>query len=257
MSKSARSTPMPVLLGRELDGGYAADLNTRVNKNTVRGLATRQKIILATIDCLNEFGYYGTSTVLVTKTAKVSRGSMLNQFPTKADLMIAVAEHIAESRAAAHVAGMENATSYRDKLERLTPILWEEMRGPSGVARIELMLAARSDPELGERFEPLNEILEKAHRKVVWALMKALGVEDRRISDAAVHLYAAALRGLSIDLLFKGREQTIDDAVALLQSFLESLLDHSAYHAKALPALAPAAKPARRHVRLASKTPAS
>lgn len=231
--KLVRTTPMPILTGRELDGGYAAQLPKRVNQNTARGLKTRNKIIEATIACLHEHGYQKTSTILVSQKAKVSRGSMLNQFPTKAELMIATAEHIAESRAAAHVAGMDDAMDYREKLERLVPILWQEMRGPSGVARIELMLASRSDPDLAERFDPLNELLEKSHRKVVWALFKALGIENRSMSDAAVHLYAAALRGLSIDLLFKGREQTIENAVTLLQSFMQSLLDHKDYHAAA------------------------
>lgn len=225
---------MPTLLGRELDGGYAADLPKRINKNTAKGLATRKKIINAAIKCLREKGYYATSTVVVSEIAKVSRGSMLNQFPTKADLMIAVAEHIAESRAAAHVAGMATAETYRDKLERLVPILWEEMTGESGIARIELMLAARSDPELAEKFEPLNDLLERSHRKVVWALFKELGVSDRRVSDAAVHLYAAALRGLSIDTQFKGRIDKIADAVTLLESFLTSLIDHHDYHTRKL-----------------------
>ena len=244
LPKLARTTPMPTLTGQELDGGYAAGLPKRLNQNTARGLKTRLKIIEATIDCLYRFGYQKTSTILVSKAAKVSRGSMLNQFPTKADLMIAVAEHIAESRAAAHIRGMENPEDYRDKLGRLVPILWQEMKDPSGVARIELMLASRSDPELAERFDPLNELLEKAHRKVVWALFKSLGFENRDISNAAVHLYAAALRGLSIDLLFPGRREMIEDAVKLLESFMQSLVDHKAYHAAAL------AKPAAAPVRL-------
>jgi len=248
LPKLARTTPMPTLLGRELDGGYAAALPKRLNQNTARGLKTRLKIIEATISCLYEYGYHRTSTVLVSEKAKVSRGSMLNQFPTKADLMIATAEHIAEDRAAAHVAGMDDATEYAEKLERLVPILWTEMRKPSGVARIELMLASRSDPDLAEKFDPLNELLERSHRKVVWALMKALGVENRNLSDAAVHLYSAALRGLSIDLLFKGREQTIEDAVNLLKSFMTSLLDHHDYHA---PSVSP---PREKKPRLAAVT---
>jgi hypothetical protein len=65
--------------------------------------------------------------------------------------------------------------------------------------------------------------------------MKSLGMESRHVSDAAVHLYAAALRGLSIDLLFKGREETIDNAVMLLESFMRSLFDHHDYHVAALP----------------------
>jgi AcrR family transcriptional regulator len=232
-SKPSRALPPPKR--SELDGSYPEGAPKQLNKNSVKGLITRLKLIEATIDCLYRLGYHRTSTILVAKTAGVSRGSMLNQFPTKADLMIAVSEHIAESRGAAHAAGLEGADTYQEKFRRLAPILWQEMKGPTGVARLELMLASRSDPELGEKFAPLNARLEQSHRKVVWDLAQNLGLTSRELSDAMVQLYAAALRGLAIDFMF-GRQATIEDAAVLLESFMSQMVENQDRHVKALDA---------------------
>lgn len=232
-----RTDPALLESSRRLDGGYGDAVPKKpLNKNSARGLRTRQKLIDATIEALYTHGYHRTTTILVAEKAGVSRGSMLNQFPSKTDLMVAVAEYIARDRGRAHAKGQEGATSFEEKFERLVPILWNEFKGPSGVARLELMLASRSDPELAAQFEPLNDLLEDAHRKLVWALAKELGLESRELSDAAVHLYAAALRGLSIDLLFPGRETTIEDAAALLKAFMTSLIDGQHVYGRALEA---------------------
>ena len=66
--------------------------------NAERRAATRAKIMDAAVRCLAEFGYAATSTPLVARLAKVSRGSLLHQFPTKVDLILAVAEHAANAR---------------------------------------------------------------------------------------------------------------------------------------------------------------
>ena len=65
--------------------------------NAERRAATRAKIMEATVRCLAEFGYAATSTPLVARLAKVSRGSLLHQFPTKIDLMIRAAQYPADA----------------------------------------------------------------------------------------------------------------------------------------------------------------
>src|SRR5690242_8997390 len=70
--------------------------------NAERSATTRLKLVEATIQCLYELGYHQTSTVVVTKRAKVSRGAMLHHFPSKADLMMAAMEYIRSKRGEAH-----------------------------------------------------------------------------------------------------------------------------------------------------------
>ena len=58
----------------------------------------RQRLLEATVECLVEHGWSGTSTTLVSQRAGVSRGAQLHHFPTKNDLVLAAVEHLSELR---------------------------------------------------------------------------------------------------------------------------------------------------------------
>jgi AcrR family transcriptional regulator len=193
--------------------------------NAERSANTRLKLVEATIQCLYELGYHQTSTVVVTRRAKVSRGAMLHHFPSKADLMMAAMEHIRSQRGDAHRKHLERFRTEREQFLQLIDVLWEEFQTPTGVARIELMLGSRNDPELRPRFSELNLELERLHKERIWARAERLGIKDRRKIDAFVQLYAAALRGLAIDALWPQSMPDIKGAVALLKEAQLNLLD--------------------------------
>ena len=60
----------------------------------------RARLLEATVDCLVERGFAGTSTTLVSERAGVSRGAQLHHFPTKNTLVVAAVEHLTEVRGA-------------------------------------------------------------------------------------------------------------------------------------------------------------
>lgn len=195
--------------------------------NAVRRNATRDKLLNATIDCLARLGYYRTSTVLITEIAGVSRGSLLHQFPTKADLMVATAEHIALMRLAAWREQVRDLPPSPERLGRLVDALWGEVNSPSGVARIEIMLASRSDPELAAKYWPVVIEGDRRHRASVWRLAQSLGCRNRAPIDAVVQLYSAALRGLAIDALFPQRRH-LEAAVRLLKQAVIDVVEREA-----------------------------
>jgi AcrR family transcriptional regulator len=193
--------------------------------NTERSAATREKLLSATIDCLAELGYHQTTTVVVTERAGVSRGAMLHHFPSKADLMMAAMDYIRSSRGSAHKTHLDKFKTEREQFLQLIDVLWAEFQTRTGIARIELMLGSRSDPELGPRFKELNLMLEKKHKELIWARAQRLGITNRKKVDAFVQLYAAALRGLAIDALSPQSMPDIRAAVALLKDFQVQMLD--------------------------------
>lgn len=200
--------------------------------NPERSAATRLKLVEATVQCLYELGYHQTSTVIVTQRAKVSRGAMLHHFPSKADLMMGTAEYIRQHRREAHRTHIERFRTAREKFLQLIDVLWEEFQTPSGIARIELMLGSRNDPELGERFAALNAELERRHKDLIWDMAQRLQIKNRKKIDAFVQLYAAAVRGLAIDALRPHSPADIKGAIALLKeaqlNMLEGLLTEKA-----------------------------
>jgi AcrR family transcriptional regulator len=187
--------------------------------NTVRTARMRQKLIQATIDCLSRYGYHATSTNVVIAHAGVSRGALLHQFSTKADLMIAVCEYIREHRREAHAVGLEGVSDPHQQLDKLVDILWSEMKDPTGVARIEIMLGSRSDAEFAGRFSTLNQELELLHKDRMWVRAQALGFSDRKLVDALTQLYAAAMRGLAIDATQSRASPDIEAAVQLMKRY--------------------------------------
>jgi AcrR family transcriptional regulator len=202
-------------------------------RNAARSAATRERILSATIECLYALGYHQTTTVAVTERARVSRGAMLHHFPSKADLMLGAMQYIRERMRAAHAAGLGHIADPRARFAALVEVLWNEYCQPLGVARIELILASRSDPVCGPEFARLIVQLDQRHKDVVWRTAQSLGFIDRQKVDAIVQLYAAAIRGLAIDALQPAVRADVEAAVALLR---DSMLMWADRFAEAAPA---------------------
>lgn len=193
--------------------------------NVERSAITRLRLVEATVQCLYELGYHETSTVVVTQRAKVSRGAMLHHFPSKADLMMATMDYIRGQRGEVHRRHLEKFATEREQFLHLVDVLWEEFQTPTGVARIELMLGSRNDPELGPRVSQLNLELEGIDKDLIWARAQRLGIRNRRKVDAFSQLYAAAVRGLAIDALWPQSMPDIKGAIALLKEAQLNLLE--------------------------------
>ena len=57
-----------------------------------RSRVTQQRLLDATVDCLVEHGWAGTTTTLIAERAGVSRGAQLHHYPTKAALVLAAVD---------------------------------------------------------------------------------------------------------------------------------------------------------------------
>ena len=181
------------------------------------GEATRARIVEAAMRVILEVGYHGATTLLVQKAAGVSRGSLLNQFPTRADLMVAVSDHIIRSRSDAYTVRFAGIADDRRRYELLVDVLWEEFKKPGGLARLEIQVAAASDPDLLQRLKPSIERQDRIYRDLIWGLAQRLGVKSRQAVDVAVTKYSAALRGLAIDLLFPRAGLDVEAAVTSIK----------------------------------------
>jgi AcrR family transcriptional regulator len=185
--------------------------STRVPQEE-RTRAMRQRLLEATLQCLVERGWSGTSTTLVSERAGVSRGAQLHHFPTKNALVIAAVEHIATVRrdelgeAAAALPRGERRT--REVLE----LLGEHFTADVFAAALERWVAARTDPQLLAALEPLErQTGRETHRLTV----EMLDVDESR--PGARELVQATLdliRGLGLANTIsddRGRRKQIPD----------------------------------------------
>jgi AcrR family transcriptional regulator len=188
-----------------------------------RSAFMRQRLIDAAIACLRRVGYAATTTQLVMEEAGVSRGAMLHHFPTKVDLIIAVAEAAATYQDSYVRRRLANIAPGIDLFLAITTATWEVMCEPPASALIEIIIASRSDPALGERFPAIAERLEANQREGVWAVAKELGIRDRDAIERMVRLHRAAMRGLAIEMMFTGDRKAADEGMELLEWYKRHL----------------------------------
>ncbi len=113
---------------------------------------SRSLILDAAIEGLVSDGYRRTTTVTIQARAGVTRGRLLHHFPSREELLIAAAQHLARERLTemddwiAH--SPHGRASGAERIEHATDLLWETFRQPYFWAAIELWTAARTEPEL-------------------------------------------------------------------------------------------------------------
>jgi AcrR family transcriptional regulator len=181
----------------------------------------------AAVRCLAEFGYAATSTPLVARLAKVSRGSLLHQFPTKVDLILAVAAHAADVRGQKVFDELRPYPDGPDRFLSGVDAVWASLHTPAAIALMEVTIAARSDPELAERYPTFADDMEERLRRARVRMANNLGVPARLEEiEAVAHLTRMALNGLAMESVFIGRESADAPRVlALLKDIRRRLVD--------------------------------
>ena len=146
-------------------------------------VAMRQRLLEATVELLNERGFAGTSTTLVSERAGVSRGAQLHHFPTKNDLVVAAVTHLTEVRAEGlrmSLAALDarSAAAPLPRIERLRSVLQllgDHFSSPVFTAALELWVAARTDTALLEVVGPMER---RVGRETHLLTAAALGADE-------------------------------------------------------------------------------
>ena len=185
----------------------------------------RGRIIEAAIHCLNRVGYGQTTTLLIQEQARVPRGTLLHHFPTRVDVMLAVAEHVVFTNRKVIIERLIAVPRGRERFFAMTDVCFEVFTEPPAIAFLEILIASRNDPVLGLRLPPLIEDLEKAQRDSIWDVARDIGVTDRAAVETMAELHQAAQRGLTIELMLVSDRRRIDKANQLLKWYKERWLN--------------------------------
>ena len=170
-----------------------------------RRATTRAKLLTAAIRCLSQVGYAETSTVRVATEAKVARGSLLHQFPTRVDLILAVADHAARAQGEFIAAALASVPPGRERFIGSVDATWAALQRPESQALLEIIIATRHDPELASRIADFAQRFDSGVSRGARRLAEASGLHDEH--DEAVEerrFTLAALRGLAIEAMLSG-----------------------------------------------------
>lgn len=130
----------------------------------------RTRLLQATVDCLVDHGYAATTTTAVVERAGVSRGAILHHFPTKADLVATAVEYAFQLRIEAFRQNFSRLPRDESLIDGVLAALWKEVNGPTYQAWMELVVAARTDPELRKKVAQVgarwSESIDSTFREV-------------------------------------------------------------------------------------------
>ena len=135
---------------------------------------TRRALLDAAVQSLIEVGFARTTTLEVQRRAEVSRGALLHHFPSKADLLVAAVDHLAEMRARELKMFAAQLPDGRARTDAVLELLWQCFSGTFFQVAMELRTAARTDAEL----RPVLVAAERALRERIMAQARTLFGKD-------------------------------------------------------------------------------
>ncbi len=166
---------------------------------------TRTALLDATIACLHEVGYAGTSTTLVSARAGVSRGAQTHHFPTKTELVVEAVVRLSNGLVEALDRDLAAAASAPDVLEAFLAGIWRTLDASVFDIGLELMVAARSDPALRTVWLDGANQLSRVIDEHVAAVAKAVRPQDPEPLRIQLHLSVLLVQAFALDGVMRER----------------------------------------------------
>ncbi|MDA0339193.1 MAG: TetR/AcrR family transcriptional regulator [Proteobacteria bacterium] len=137
---------------------------TTSKQRRTRSLATRLDIVEATIDCFVDIGYVRATTTEIAKKANVTRGAVQHYFPTTQHVLESAVSHLRDKWMEAYHQLVKRTPAGADYIDGAVDNMWTLVNSREFVAWMELVAAARTDPELQAIIQPAARAYENARR---------------------------------------------------------------------------------------------
>jgi AcrR family transcriptional regulator len=224
---------------------------------------TRRALLDAAVQSLIEVGFARTTTLEVQRRADVSRGALLHHFPSKAELLVAAVDHLAEMRAREMKAfasqlpperpersergerGDREAAAHGEPAHGDDPrtgavldLLWQCFSGTFFKVSMELRTAARTDPDLRR----VLTVAERSLRDRIVAQSRTLfgrAVAEHSGLERALDLTLQLMIGAAMTAVLHGPSSQLDDLIADWKALFPMVLGHASARGQASPQGAP------------------
>jgi AcrR family transcriptional regulator len=157
---------------------------------------TRRLLLEATLACLSERGYGGTTTLEVERRAGVSRGARLHHFPNKAALLAGAMDWLCDQLGEHYLLAFAPTPTRKSERQRVRAGLHELFaifQHPHYAAMLELSVAARTDAELRAQLRSVSERSRNLALEAARKLFPALRPSD---AERLVETIRVAFLGL-------------------------------------------------------------
>ena len=202
--------------------------------STGRTTSARERVLVATRECLVERGHAGTTTSEIARRAGLAEGTIYRHFGTKAALLCATAGWVladVRTEAAARLRGAAdrwNPAAVETVLDHALAVVWSQYARADLLAVHELFLAARTDHDLASMLDELNG----PHRDELHALAADVlpgPLVERGDFPAIVDFVIDGVAMVATSALSRGGGGHVA-RLAMLRAAVHALFDRSVVH---------------------------
>ncbi|MDM8167711.1 TetR/AcrR family transcriptional regulator [Roseovarius sp.] len=156
---------------------------------------TQSAILEAAVEILSLEGYANFSSSGVAARAGISRGALEHYYPKRINLIAAACQYSMEAAIEETRSYVKNAEVTQDLIGNFIAASERFFFAQGYIAQVELLIAARADPQLGEVIFP---IIKDARRTLdgIWAETIAGWGHDREKAERFVEVSHYLLRGM-------------------------------------------------------------
>lgn len=170
-----------------------------------RSLATRRKLLEATIDCIAELGCTGATMNEIVAKAGVSRGAQGHHFPTKSLLFQEAMTYMLDGLVEDLREQTEKIRQKQSDPSTVFQHLWDQYFSQKLFAvTIELIVASRTDQELRDALSPVTDRFHQQVDDCFYILNRGNDQSDRQL-ERVVRLTMSFLRGLGVQIVLFDR----------------------------------------------------
>lgn len=190
-----------------------------------RGRQTRETLLESTISLVAETGYAATTTQAVLDHSGVSRGSLLHQFTTRHELMVATAALAMAQTVETIEAALAAFDDPIEALRHYPDILWKALNENPSRASMEIQLASRWDPELHAGLKKVVAEVERRIAENAAANAEEIGVRDPAALLAASGALLLAMESLTTRATLTSDPRMTADVIAVLKANFISTME--------------------------------
>ena len=192
-------------------------------KQADRSAGTQRKLVDAAICCLYKAGYAAVTISTIADEAGVSRGAMTHHYRNKTDIMLAVHQHAFQEELELFESAYLKISSADEYFNALPKIAHEVFRRPAAVAVMEIMLAARADPDLLMHLRANELQFEQEAYLLAERVGLRLGLNVDPESITNQRIFVGALRGVVLYEFVMGENVSVQESDLVLSSMARGL----------------------------------
>lgn len=194
------------------------------NRNELRSARMRDKILLATLDCIHEIGFKNTSTPVVCRKAGVSRGALLHHFPTKEVLIAKAVEKLLKEEIQ-DLHRIADAYSHHElTIDDFVDNLWERFSGRLFMITIDFLSSARTDKKLREAIVPVSLDFHASLNELWSRFFKHPNISPDQV-QVLLNTTLCLMRGMGVQTIVRNDPEYYDSMRNYWKFFLHAQLD--------------------------------